>query len=386
MGKKRVLLPYLLTGGGHLGPAKALKDALEKMYPDIFECILFEGFGEENVVLKTLIESGYTVVSSRALLGYIAIYYLSILRPVMSLEQNLIKSRIIGRFKKALEEYQPDIIVSFHPLLNGTIRQAVKESGRNIPIYVMVLDPFTPHPAWFHYRDLKMIVYTEYLYNIAVRKYKVPPENLIKLPMILNPKYSNKLSKEEVLSIKEKMGFNPENKMVLIASGGVALRNADSVTKEFLLNPNARGIDLAVVCGRDKEMEEKVTKIVEKYNKHNYNVKVYGFIDFMYELQNAADVIITKAGASGTMECLVLEKPIIISSYIWGQETGTVKFVEREKVGLHIENPRKVIAKAIELLKNEDTYKFYINNIRKHNFKNGYEDQSKFFYSLLHNT
>ncbi|MEN2997638.1 MAG: glycosyltransferase [Brevinematia bacterium] len=383
MSKKKVLMPYLLTGGGHLGPAKALKEALETVYPDTFECILFEGFGEENKILKSLIESGYTVVSAKALLAYITVYYISILRPVMSIEQNLIKMRTIKRFRKALEEYNPDLIVSFHPLLNGVIRQAVKDSGKNIPIYVMVLDPFTPHPAWFHYRDLKMIVYTDYLYNIAVKRYKVPPENLVKLPMILNPKYSKKLPPEELRQIKSKLGFNPENNLVLIASGGVALRNADSVVRHFLLNQNAKGIDLAVVCGRDKDMEERVRKIVNEHNKYNYNVKVFGFIDFMYELQNIADVIITKAGASGTMEALVLEKPIIISSYIWGQETGTVKFVEREKLGLHIENPKKVISKTIELLRNREMYETFVNNIKKHNFKNGYEDQSNFFYSLF---
>lgn len=382
--KKKILMPYLLTGGGHLGPAKALKSAIETLYPDKYEGILFEGFEENDKLFKALVEEGYTKISGSALLLYAIIYYAGSWKPIMTLGQEIVALRTKERFKKALKEIQPDLIVIFHPLLNFAVDRAVKELGMDIPVYVMVLDPFTPHPAWFNPKHFKIIVYTDYLYNIAKNKYKVPEENLIKLPMILNPKYSKKIPKEDIPSLKEKYGFNPNNKFVLIASGGVGLRNADEVLKYFLKDPELDNVDIAVVCGRDEDLKRRVEKVYEKEKgKIKRVVKIYGFIDFMYELQNMADVIITKAGASGTMEALVLEKPIIIASYIWGQEKGTVDFVVREKLGFHIENPKKVVAKLKELLNNPKLYEEIANNIRKHGFKNGYEEQARFFDQIL---
>ena len=75
-------------------------------------------------------------------------------------------------------------------------------------------------------------------------------------------------------------------------------------------------------------------------------IHVYGFVDFVYELINISDAVITKGGPATVMEILQLNKIPVISSYIWEQEKGNVELVTQSNVGfyepnkLHIENGR----------------------------------------------
>jgi len=48
-----------------------------------------------------------------------------------------------------------------------------------------------------------------------------------------------------------------------------------------------------VVCGRSKSFSRQVTKIQEKHPE--VTIKAFhGFIDFIYDVVNVADVIVTK--------------------------------------------------------------------------------------------
>jgi len=44
--------------------------------------------------------------------------------------------------------------------------------------------------------------------------------------------------------------------------------------------------------------------------------------DFIYELINISDVVLTKCGASTIMENINLKKVPVVNDYIWEQEQG----------------------------------------------------------------
>src|SRR5260370_34460036 len=54
----------------------------------------------------------------------------------------------------------------------------------------------------------------------------------------------------------------------------------------------------------------------------------------MPEMMHASDVIITKAGPGTISEALACGLPIILNSYVPGQEEGNVDFVLRNDVGV----------------------------------------------------
>ncbi|MEI8091509.1 MAG: hypothetical protein WCG98_04715 [bacterium] len=47
-----------------------------------------------------------------------------------------------------------------------------------------------------------------------------------------------------------------------------------------------------IVCGRNHKLERYAHKLAQSHPE--YTIKVFGFVDFMYDLVNIADIIITK--------------------------------------------------------------------------------------------
>ena len=116
---------------------------------------------------------------------------------------------------------------------------------------------------------------------------------------------------------------------------------------------------------------------------HNLdNLYIYGYVDFIYELINVSDVVITKCGASTFMEILVSGKVPVISNYIWEQEKGNMEFIRDNSLGIYENDINKLPGKTMDILQNESIYNFYVNNIRNAQIKNGTPEVSEFLVSL----
>lgn len=379
MAKYRVMLVYVKAGGGHVSIANAIKDALNEWFPGDFECVLVDAFAEDSF-LRAIFEEGYRITSNYLLPVYAFVYYFSRLGPINEFEFRTIEKRIYKYLLRQIEEHKPNIVIIVHPMVIRAVRRAVKESSIKPLELLTILDLISP-PQWFYDKTLPATVSTEYLYNYAITKYKYPKENLRIVPAVLRKQFFHKLSKEEVRELKGKFGFDPDKRLVLIAAGGDGLPGGENVVKELL--KQKIDTNIAVVCGRNELQKSLVMKMIELYRADPKFIKVYGFVDFMYELMNMADVIISKAGFSMTFEILTLEKPLIISNYIWGQERGNVKFVVDNKVGFFIKNPRKIVQKINEIFSNPSVYEEILQNIRKLGLRNGSKEMAEFIKNYI---
>ena len=98
---------------------------------------------------------------------------------------------------------------------------------------------------------------------------------------------------------------------------------------------------------------------------------VFGFVDFMFELMNIADVVVSKGGPATMMEALILEKPLIITQYIYGQERGNVEFLVHNRVGFYVKKPRHMVKTVSELFNNPETYKMIKKRLARVQIENG---------------
>ena len=96
----------------------------------------------------------------------------------------------------------------------------------------------------------------------------------------------------------------------------------------------------------------------------------------MPELMNIADCVISKSGPATIMETLSLQKPLILCSYVRGQELGNMLFVKLNKVGYYLPSSYNAVVKTEEILSN--SMEEIQENIKKLNIKNGVEDIARF--------
>jgi 1,2-diacylglycerol 3-beta-galactosyltransferase len=101
---------------------------------------------------------------------------------------------------------------------------------------------------------------------------------------------------------------------------------------------------LIVVCGRNEKLRARLARV----NFRN-RALILGFVDNMPDLLRAADLAVGKAGPGTIGEALATEVPILLTSYLPGQETQNVTFVEDSGIGRYTPKPDALVAAVREL-------------------------------------
>ena len=115
--------------------------------------------------------------------------------------------------------------------------------------------------------------------------------------------------------------------------------------------------NLAVICGRDKELHKKLNP-----HQSDKNFHLVGWTDMMPEYMLASDIIITKAGGSTVQECIAAGKPLVINQVIPGQEQGNALYVEKNLLGLVALTNSEVVDAITKI---DNSYKQYKTNLKK---------------------
>ena len=370
--KKIYLLLYLRTGSGHLAPAKSIAKILEKNFGDEIEPILIDGFEKTNKIVKWIIEGGYRTLQSKAKWFYETLYAVYKFKFIAQTNSRLISIFVKPYFREVFKTYKPGKIIIFHFFLIEPLYEVMAELKITIPVITVVTDPYTAHPLWFLRKDQNFIIFSERLKNWCITK-GINKDNLHLFSFILNDKFSKTLKADDVLKLKREMGFDDKKKVVLILGGGDGMPQGLKILKS--LNKTINDFELAIICGQNNTLFQKATQLKKK---NIYNLKVYGYVDFIYELLSISDIVITKCGASTFMEILMCKKIPVIINYIWEQEKGNMEFLVEKNMGIYEPNIKKLPHLISGLLSDNETYSKYIQNINKELLKNGSEEVSSF--------
>jgi 1,2-diacylglycerol 3-beta-galactosyltransferase len=371
--QKNHLFLYLKTGGGHLAPAKSLANYIHNNHTDKAKVTLLDGFAGVNKWVRLIVEDGYRQSQSSAVWIFEWLYAVNKIPVAARLLTWMISLFIIPQLERYIIKKNPEHIVIFHFFLIRPVMKIIGKYGFQIPVTVVVTDPFTAHPIWFLDKRPGFIVFSNKMKDYS--NHKGIPENAVKVfPFILDERFTRPLSQVLVRAMKENLGFDPDKRLVLILGGGDGIPKGKKILKSVIRqNPNA---NVAIVCGNNKALYNHAWRIKSKY--HFDGLKIYGFVDFVYELINIADVVVTKCGASTFMEILISGKIPIITNFIWEQEKGNMEFVCKNKLGIYEKNIERLPELIDEIIHKPEVYDFYTENIRKQNLVNGTSLVSEF--------
>ncbi len=372
--KRKYLLFYLKTGGGHFAPASSLAGYLKQHHSGEVNPVLIDGFEKTNRIVKNLIEDGYRNLQSKAKWAYEALYAFNKIKLFARISCFIVSKSSVKFIKKRILEEKPEKIVVLHFFLIEPVYEAVKKLKLDIPVFTIVTDPFTAHPMWFLRKNQRFIVFSEKL------KKSISPgiskERVYVFPFILEEKFSQPIPASAIPALKREMGFTTDKKIILILGGGDGIPHGRVILEKILsTGPDA---EIAIVCGKNKTLYTAANRLKEKYS--DLSIKVYEFVSFVYELLNISDVIITKCGASTIMEILILNKVPVVNDYIWEQEKGNIEFVENNRLGIYEKDVSKLPAEVKRLAEDDEYYKGFRKNIENLKMKNGVADVAEFLY------
>ena len=376
--KQRIGFLYLQTGGGHVSGANALIARLKEVYPDNAEYIPQNGFSNATWVSRVFFEKGYAATSNYFEPGYVAFYQLTKSRKVLALCEWLMRPFIVKNIVVFLKTKKITKLVCLHEILIPLAREAINRVRPTIPLISLVMDPFTAHPSWFYTKNTELIVFSRKLQKEAIERYGFSPERVHQFPIMLSQKFDRRYTAEEKVAAKERHGMPLDKKIVLIVGGGEGLKNALSIVKAFIKKKS--GSFLIVVCGKNRALRHSLEYLIQFSNFKN--IKILGFVSFIPDLMNIADCVITKCGASTPMEALSLRKPVIISTYIRGQELGNMLYIVQNKLGWYIPKPNAIVEKIEEIFSDDKYLEEIRGHIKKMNIRNGLNDIADFIWNL----
>lgn len=374
--EQRIGFLYLKTGGGHVSGANALIARLKEKYSDNAEYIPQNGFKNSNWISRIFFEKGYLATSNYFELGYVAFYQSTKPKPILTFCRWLLRPFIVKNLVTFLKAEKITKLICLHEILIPLVRIAIDRVNPNIPLLSIVMDPFTAHPSWFYTKDTELIVFSQKLQKEAVVHYGFKPERVHQFPIMLSRSFDRRYTLEEKSAAKKKHGVPFDKKIVLVVGGGEGLKSTLAIVNAFIFQRCPA--HLIVICGKNKVLKTQLEILLKTTNISN--IQVFGFVSFMPDLINVSDCVITKGGPATVMETLSAGKPLILASYVRGQELGNMLYVVNNNLGWYIPKPRKIIKKVKEIIADDSLLASIEKKIDAMCIQNGLESIADFIY------
>ena len=366
---------YLRTGGGHLAPCRSVAAFLTDHYAGRITSVLVDGLEDSIPYARLLVEDGYRLTQTSVKWYFELIYALTKFPPIGWFNMSLANLHTRSYVWERIRAERPTKIIVAHFLLVVPVYQAVQELGLDIPVVTLVTDPFTAPPIWFQRPEQRYIVFSDRLRDHCIAR-GIPESAINVFPFIIDRKFSAPLPPERIAEVRSRLGFDPAKKLVLIMGGGDGIPHGTRILKTLL---SARlPVQVAIVCGKSKELYDAAMQMKKRYPE----LIVFGFVDFVYDLLNASDIVVTKCGASTIMEILLMKKVPVIIDYIWEQELGNMQFVRDNRLGVFEKNIAKLPAIIGQLSSDPSIYQGFVDRIAAMNLRNGTEEVGEFIAQL----
>ena len=350
--KKRILMLISDTGGGHRASAQAMESMLEQIAPGTCEVSIVDIFTEYTPWPFCKFVPGYTEMAKNPWMWKYS-WHLSAVIPCMHFCSFVGNLRCGRSMKRCLDDYDPDLVLSLHPLTQALPIEALErgwapkgkkgqKGKRTLPFATIVTDLGSAHPWWFHRGVDLCFVPSDRLHKKALRR-GLTEDQIREYGLPVRPSFWQTPRKKEVLV--NELGLDEGRKTVLVVGGGDGVGSLGKIV-EATANELGRecpgGAQVVAVCGKNKQLRSDL----EAMRWDNVNVQVCGFVKQMSDYMEVADVIITKAGPGTIAEASIRGLPTMLSTFLPGQEAGNVPYVVENGFGEYSKDP-KVIARTV---------------------------------------
>lgn len=273
--------------GGHVYPAIAIADELKRSRPDAD--ILFVGT-KDRMEWDAVPRSGYDIKSV-----WISGFHRRLTPQNLLFPFKLITSTI--QSVSILKQFKPDVLVACGGFAAGPVGWVASKMG--IPIVIQEQNSF---PG---VTNRLLAKHAELIFTAFEGARKFLPEEKVRLEG--NP-VRNQLTVADKKDSVKAFGFKQKHPVLLVmgGSGGAAAINSAMIENLEELH-DVLGLQIIWQCG-----PRYFDELNKKLSEETYpNVRLTAYIDDMSVAYGAADLVLTRSGASTCSELMLLGQPAI---------------------------------------------------------------------------
>lgn len=279
---------FIISGGGtggHIYPAIAIANELKNRFPKAD--ILFVG-ASDKMEMQKVPQAGYPIKG----------LWIAGIQRKLTLQNAMFPLKLMSSLAKSfgiLRSFKPDVVIGTGGFASGAVLKVASMMGTPT-----VIQEQNSYPG-----------ITNKLLSKKANKICVAYENLERFFPKENLILTGNPVRQDLISVAEKRNealdyfkLDASKKTLLVLGGSLGARRINQlIAKEldFLLSQN---VQIIWQCGK---------LYFEEYQHFNdkENVQVLSFIDRMDLVYAAADVVISRSGASSVSELCIVGKPVI---------------------------------------------------------------------------
>ncbi|MDD6818689.1 MAG: undecaprenyldiphospho-muramoylpentapeptide beta-N-acetylglucosaminyltransferase [Prevotellaceae bacterium] len=345
-------LRVIISGGGtggHIFPAVSIANAIRALRPDAK--ILFVG-ALGRMEMQRVPAAGYEIkglpicgFDRRNLLRNIKVLY------------KIIKSQRMA--KQIIRDFKPMVAVGVGGYASGpTLNQA---AAMGIPCLIQEQNSYAGVTNKLLARKAKRICVA---YDDMERFF--PAEKIIKTGNpVRQTLLDNKITKEEA---RKTMGLDPSRKTILLVGGSLGARTVNESVMAHL--DTIRNSDIQFIWQTGKYYSDEIARRLSQ-EEACPNLTVTDFISDMAVAYTAADLVVSRAGASSISEFCLIGKPVILvpsPNVAEDHQTKNAMALVNRQAAICIKDAEatdKLIETAITTVNNPDTLVSLSENILK---------------------
>ena len=278
---------FIISGGGtggHIYPAVAIANELKSRFPEAE--FLFVG-AKDKMEMQKVPQAGYAIKG----------LWISGIQRKLTLDNAMFPFKLVSSMWNSfriIKSFKPDVVIGTGGFASGAVLKVA--SMLNIPT---VIQEQNSYPGITNKllakRANKICVAYENLERFFPKDKMILTGNPVRQDLI------NEASKSEAIAYFK---LDANKKTLLVLGGSLGARRINQLIEkelDFLLSQN---IQIIWQCGK---------LYLNDYSKYNEkeNVQVVAFIDRMDLVYAAADVVISRSGASSVSELCIVGKPTI---------------------------------------------------------------------------
>jgi UDP-N-acetylglucosamine--N-acetylmuramyl-(pentapeptide) pyrophosphoryl-undecaprenol N-acetylglucosamine transferase len=279
---------FIMSGGGtggHIYPAIAIANELKSRFPKAD--ILFVG-AQDKMEMQKVPQAGYDIKG----------LWIAGIQRKLTLQNAMFPFKLVSSLAKSfgiLKQFNPDVVIGTGGFASGAVLKVASMLG--LPT---VIQEQNSYPG-----------ITNKLLSKKANKICVAYENLERFFPKENMMLTGNPVRQDLISVEDKRNeaidyfkLDANKKTVLILGGSLGARRINQlIAKEidWLLSLN---IQIIWQCG-------KLYFDEYKHFSDKENVQVLSFIDRMDLVYAAADIVISRSGASSVSELAIVGKPVI---------------------------------------------------------------------------
>lgn len=336
--------------GGHIFPALSIADAIRSKHPNAE--ILFVG-AENRMEMQRVPEAGYKIIGL-PIAGFDRKHLWKNFRVLWL----ILKSQLMA--KKIIKEFKPQVAVGVGGYASGpTLKMA---ANMNIPTLIQEQNSYAGVTNKLLSKKAKMICVA---YEGMERFF--PHE---KLKLTGNPVrgtlINKRNSREESLKA---MNLDPQKRCILLVGGSLGAR---SINESVLANLDIikENSDIQFVWQTGKYYFEEMKNRVAEAGKPQ-NLTVTDFVLNMSDALNAADIVVSRAGAGSISEFALLGKPVILvpsPNVSEDHQTKNAMALVEKGAAIHIADSKaksELLPTAVAVIKDTERLESLSENIEK---------------------